>query len=142
MTARMTDEAGRDQRRTEGARSLSRSRSNHVLAGVCGGVADYYQADARAVRLLAILVAVFTGIFPMVFVYLIAAIVLPAEGTAPTPRSAAAGQAGWILGGILIVGGIAGIATIWLHVSWDMLWPIALITFGALIVALTTRPGH
>jgi phage shock protein C len=141
MTAQQTakDMAG-DPSGTDGMRRLHRSGTNRVLAGVCGGIAEYYRADARAVRLLAILVALFTGIFPMLFVYLIAAVILPAED-APVGAGAGvgAGQLGIVLGGLLIVIGAAGIATVWLHVSWDMVWPVALIAFGALTVALALR---
>jgi len=121
-------------------RRLYRSGSNRVFAGVCGGIADYYRADARAVRLLAILVAVFTGIFPLLFAYLIAAVILPSEDT---PASAGTrvepGQLGIVLGGLLVVIGAAGIATVWLHVSWDMVWPVVLIALGVVTVVVALR---
>ena len=139
MTHQTTDDVRHDRRATDGVRHLYRSRSDRVLAGVCGGLADYYRADARAVRLLAVLLAVFTGIFPMLFVYLIAAVVLTAEHATTTRPSAEAGQLVLILGALLIAIGVAGVATVWLQVSWDMLWPIALISTGAVIVALALR---
>ena len=121
MTQQTTDDVRHDRRATDGVRHLYRSRSDRVLAGVCG------------------VLAVFTGIFPMLFVYLIAAVVLPAEDATTTRPSAEAGQLVLILGALLIAIGVAGVATVWLQVSWDMLWPIALISMGAVIVALALR---
>lgn len=142
MTAQMTNDVARDQPRHDRVRVLSRSSSNRVLAGVCGGVAEYYRADPRMVRLLAFLVALFTGIFPMLFLYLIAAILLPADDM---PAAAGArvgpGQLGIIVGALLIVVGIGGIATVWLHVSWDAVWPIVLILLGAVMLLVALR-GH
>jgi phage shock protein C len=141
MTAQHTthDVAG-DRSGADGIQRLYRSESNRVLAGVCGGIAEYYRSDPRAVRLLAILVALFTGIFPLLFVYLIAAVVLPEQGSMAAPGTqAGAGQLGIVLGSLLVVVGAAGIATIWLHVSWDMVWPVALISLGAATLALALR---
>jgi len=142
MTVQMTNDVARDQPHHDRVRVLSRSSSNRVLAGVCGGVAEYYQADPRVVRLLAFLVALFTGILPMLFLYLIAAILLPADDM---PAAAGApvgpGQLGIIVGALLIVVGIGGIATVWLHVSWDAVWPIVLILLGAVMLLVALR-GH
>jgi phage shock protein C len=127
----------------ESVRRLYRSSSNRVFAGVCGGIAEFYRSDPRAVRLLAVLLAVFTGIFPMLFVYLLAAIVLPADGTAAEAgQRTGAGQLGLLVGALLIVAGAAGIATVWLRVSWDSVWPVALIALGALMLVVALRGQH
>jgi phage shock protein PspC (stress-responsive transcriptional regulator) len=142
MTVQMTDDVGRDQRRSDGVRALHRSSSNRILAGVCGGVAEHYRADARAVRLLALLLALFTGIFPMLFVYLIAAIMLPADETlAAAGAQVGPGQLGIVVGGLLVAVGAAGIATVWLHVSWDSVWPVVLILLGTVLLVVALR-GH
>ena len=67
-------------------RRFLRSRTNRVLAGVCGGIAEYYGSDVTAVRILAVVIAVSTGILPLLFLYLIAAVLVPErlDGTAPT----------------------------------------------------------
>ena len=71
---------------TSQGRRFYRSRSNRVLAGVCGGIAEYYGSDPTAVRLLTLVLGLFTGIFPMIVVYLVAAIVLPDhEGASSDP---------------------------------------------------------
>lgn len=42
-------------------RRLHRSRTNRALAGVCGGIAEYYGSDPTAVRLAALIIGLFTG---------------------------------------------------------------------------------
>lgn len=56
---------------------LVRSRSNRVLAGVCGGLGDYFNIDPTVVRLLTLLLIVFGGL--SLWVYIIAQIVMPNE---------------------------------------------------------------
>jgi phage shock protein C len=143
MTTQPTTGVDGDRTGIDDSRRLYRSRSNRVLTGVCGGIAEFYGADARAVRLLAIIVALFTGIFPMILVYLIAAVVLPEHGTPVAPGTpAGAGELGIILGGLLIIVGAVGMATVWLQVSWDVVWPVALVCLGALTLALALRGRH
>jgi phage shock protein C len=45
----------------EEPRKLYRSRSQRMIAGVCGGLADYFNIDATLVRVLFLLLAVFGG---------------------------------------------------------------------------------
>jgi phage shock protein C len=131
-----------DRSGPENVRRLYRSRSDRWIAGVCGGIAESYHADPRAVRLLTILLTVFTGIFPMLFVYLFAAVLLPDDGVEPrTSAQPGAGQLGLLFGALLILAGAAGIATVWLRVSWDAVWPVALIGLGGFIVWVALR-GH
>jgi phage shock protein C len=42
-------------------RKLYRSRTNRQLAGVCGGLAGYFNLDATLIRVLFILLAVLGG---------------------------------------------------------------------------------
>lgn len=57
---------------------LYRSQRDRVLAGVAGGLAEYWDADPSLVRLLWVLVAIFTGGLALI-VYVIMAIVVPDE---------------------------------------------------------------
>jgi phage shock protein C len=43
------------------ARKLYRSKTNRKLAGVCGGLAQYFNVDATLIRVLFILLAVLGG---------------------------------------------------------------------------------
>lgn len=56
---------------------LRRSRTNKVFAGVCGGLGEYWGVDPVVLRLVWILVTVFTGFVPGVIAYILAALVIP-----------------------------------------------------------------
>ena len=58
---------------------LYRSTSNRMLAGVCGGIAEYFGADPTLIRLAYVLLSVFTVAFPGIIVYIIAAIIIPSD---------------------------------------------------------------
>lgn len=57
---------------------LTRSRSNRMLAGVCGGLADYFGLDTSLVRIGFALLTFFTA-FAGIPVYLIMWIIVPEE---------------------------------------------------------------
>jgi phage shock protein C len=42
-------------------RKFYRSRNNHVIAGVCGGLAEYYNADSTLIRAI-VAAAILAGI--------------------------------------------------------------------------------
>lgn len=60
-------------------RRLYRSRKDRKIAGVCGGIAEYFDTDPTLVRLIAVLILIFTGFVPMFLVYLLAWIIIPEE---------------------------------------------------------------
>jgi phage shock protein C len=59
-------------------KKLTRSTSNHMIAGVCAGLGEYLGIDPTVVRLLVIL-AFFTGFGGIALVYLIMALVVPEQ---------------------------------------------------------------
>jgi phage shock protein C len=74
---------------------LVRSTSNRVIGGVCGGVAQYLNMDANLVRILTVLISLFTGV--PVILYIIALFVIPedtSQPTAPPPVTGAPTQPG------------------------------------------------
>lgn len=84
-------------------RRLFRSRSDRVLGGVCGGIGRHYDMDPVLLRILVVVVTVFTGgVF--LLAYVLAWIFIPDEpaywtgpapvGTAPAPAPYAAGGTG------------------------------------------------
>lgn len=48
-----------------------------MISGVCGGLADYINADPTVVRALFVLVSILSAAFPGILVYIILAIVMP-----------------------------------------------------------------
>jgi len=56
---------------------LTRSRKDRMLAGICGGIAEYMDVDPTIVRLIFALATFFTVVFPGVFIYLIMWVVVP-----------------------------------------------------------------
>lgn len=58
--------------------SLRRSRSNRMVAGVCGGLADFFGVSTFWFR-LAFLLAMIPGGVPGILVYLIMMVIVPSE---------------------------------------------------------------
>lgn len=57
-------------------RRLLRSRDDRMIAGVCGGLADYFGVDPTVVRVIAVIALIFG--FPGAFLgYLIAWAIVP-----------------------------------------------------------------
>lgn len=56
---------------------LYRSRTNRIIAGVCGGIADYTNIDPTVIRLLWLLLSLFWG--SGIIAYIIAWIIIPEE---------------------------------------------------------------
>ena len=59
------------------SKPLRRSRSNSMIAGVVGGLADYMGIDATLARVLFVLISVFSAAFPGILVYVILWVVVP-----------------------------------------------------------------
>lgn len=59
-------------------RSLRRSRTNSMIAGVCGGLAEFFGISAFWFR-LAFLIALIPGGVPGILVYLLLWIMIPKE---------------------------------------------------------------
>jgi phage shock protein C len=62
---------------TDNAKKLYRSKKNKVIAGVCAGIADYFNVDPTIVRLIYVLLTIFTAIAPFVIIYLVMWIIVP-----------------------------------------------------------------
>jgi phage shock protein PspC (stress-responsive transcriptional regulator) len=91
---------------------LYRSRTDRWIAGVCGGLGDYFGVDANAVRLAFVVLALWQGMG--LVLYLLMVIILPEEpvrelaleqGLPPVPPEDETQRRGRMLGAILVVGG-------------------------------------
>lgn len=68
-------------------RRLYRNTNDAILGGVCSGLADYLQMDKTVVRVLYVLISVFSALFPGILVYIVLLFVIPPRppGTGPPP---------------------------------------------------------
>ena len=60
-------------------KKLYKSRNVKTLAGVCGGLEDYFNIDVTIIRLIWVAVTIATGFFPGIFAYVAAALIIPDE---------------------------------------------------------------
>lgn len=58
---------------------LVRSKYDRRIAGVCGGIAQFFHVDSTMVRLIVVFLGLVTAIIPMMLAYLVAWIVIPNE---------------------------------------------------------------
>lgn len=50
-----------------------------MIAGICGGLADYLGWDPTVVRLVYVLISILSAAFPGILVYIIAWLIIPEE---------------------------------------------------------------
>ena len=60
-------------------KKLRRSRSDRIIAGVCGGLADYFGLSPTGVRVVYVLASILSVAFPGIIVYLILWALIPSE---------------------------------------------------------------
>lgn len=58
---------------------LHRSRRNRMIAGVCGGIAEWLGWDPTLVRILYVLVSIVSIAFPGILIYILLWIIMPRE---------------------------------------------------------------
>jgi phage shock protein C len=129
-------------------RRLYRSQKNKVIAGVCGGYAEYFDVDPVIMRLLFVLLAFVGG--SGFLIYLVSMILLPkypftvgdvnAVNAAPAPVSKF--NIRYVFGGMLVFFGLIFLLTNlgifeFMHawdISWNFIFPILLILLGMAII--------
>lgn len=149
---------------------LYRSRSDRMLFGVAGGMADWFDVDPSLVRLVWALLVLAGGVG--LLLYIVAAIVIPEEpigraspGTAGAAtgdpaagsaddwdsrgaarRAAGAGSSGtgaMLFGVALVAVGVWFLLSKYLEIDSDILVPGVLIALGAaLVIGALARPGR
>lgn len=58
-------------------KKLYKSANDKLLAGVLGGFAEYFEIDSTIVRLIYVLISLFSAGFPGLLFYIICAIIIP-----------------------------------------------------------------
>lgn len=143
-------------------RKLMRSRTDHMIGGVCGGLASYLGVDPTVVRLIFVLLAIGNG--AGVLIYFVLWIVVPREdrpagagteetisanaseiadrartlgdevrGIAATPNPRAALFFGVALIGLGVVFLLENLHWLWWF-RFDVLWPGLLILAGLMLI--------
>ena len=125
--------------RSNGGRVLRRSRTDQVIAGVCGGLGRYLGIDPVMLRIAFVLLLVTGG--AGFLLYVIAWIAIPEQaegedlGPAPEPRS----DLWWFVGvGLIALGGVLLIDRL---VPWfdRVVGPMVLLAVGVAVLYRGTR---
>lgn len=66
-------------------RRLTRSAKHKMIAGVCGGLAEYFVLDPTLVRVAYVIVSIISAAFPGILAYIILMIVMPPPDQSGTP---------------------------------------------------------
>jgi phage shock protein C len=137
---------------------LYRSRRDRMLAGVAGGLAEIWGADATLVRLIWALLVIFTGGIALV-VYIVMAIIVPEEEEvypggvparttgvapgAPAAHSTGGGMSpGLLVGGFLVIlGGFFLVREFVPQIDFDFLWPFILVAIGVVLIVTAMGRG-
>ncbi len=114
---------------------LYRSRTEKTIAGVCGGLGEYFGIDPTFIRVIAVLLIFADGLG--LIAYLIAWLVMPKQplDAVGTPRAEYASWNRYIPGAILV--GLGIVFILHRHYWWwhmERFWPVLLIAFGLLLV--------
>lgn len=67
-------------------KQLTRS-TDKMLAGVCSGIAEYFDLDPTLVRVCYAVLTIFTTCFPGLLLYLLLILIMPAAPQASAPSS-------------------------------------------------------
>jgi phage shock protein C len=113
---------------------LYRSTSDRAIAGVCGGLAQYFKVDPALVRILFLVFALAGG--ASILLYIVLWLAVPSGNGA---AFAATSHAGNETVGVVLI----SIGALWLlanigalsFIEWRFAWPIALVALGVLLLS-------
>lgn len=136
---------------------LYRSKTNRMVAGVCGGLGDYFNLDPVLFRILFVALAIAGG--SGILIYIILIFVVPEEGgngnvtvegvvqevreSVQKTAEEAKSNPNWLdsrrnlLAALIIAVGVVALLNQfgpfhWL--SWDRFWPLVIIAVGVLLI--------
>ena len=58
-------------------KKLYKSNKDRVIGGILGGLGEYMDIDPTILRLAFLLIAIMTGLFPALVIYIIASFIVP-----------------------------------------------------------------
>lgn len=131
-------------------KKLFRSIDDNIIAGVCGGLAKYFQIDSSLIRIIFILLAIGGGSGFLIYLILWLVIPIEKETEREVNKDKAKSMAKKIkfetkikrtkriniLGVVLI---LVGLVSLWNQIfpkmiDWDIFWPIVLVLIGMLLI--------
>jgi phage shock protein C len=121
-------------------RVVRRSRSERVVAGVCGGVGRYLGVDPVLLRIAFIILALANGLG--VVAYVVAWVAIPEEqpDQPPGPPSEPRRETGrLVLGGSLVVLGLVLLLDRLAPELDELFWPVALVAVGVAVMLVGLR---
>ena len=141
------------------SRRLERSRTNRVIAGVCGGLGEYLDIDATFVRVAMVVLTLVGGAGILIYIVLLVLMPLPGESPMFGPSTAAtqsdatsttpavpdpeSAERRRYAVGILLVGVGAifflGNLGVFRGLDWKYIWPLVIIALGVFLIAQRTR---
>lgn len=113
---------------------IFRSRTNRMLAGVCGGLGEHFHIDPTILRILFVILGLFQFGFALV-AYIIGIVVLKENPYESEPIHVDSQKTNLFLGAGLILFGILSLVKNYIGwFDWRFITPVALIAVGALIL--------
>lgn len=125
-------------------KKFQRDTQHKVIGGVCAGLANYFDIDATLLRLLLAFLILFAG--TGFWLYIILWIVMPAgriepssdgvETFVPETTQEPKNSRGSMIVGLTLIGlGALGLLHRFVpEFNWQMVWPIALIVLGLVLI--------
>jgi len=119
---------------------VRRSRSERVIAGVCGGLGRYLGIDPVLLRVAFIILALANGLG--LIAYVVAWVAIPEEGqdqpaaAVPEPRRETGRL---VLGGSLVVLGLVLLLDRLAPDLDELFWPVAVVAVGVAIILVGLR---
>ncbi|PLV56184.1 PspC domain-containing protein [Thermotoga sp. SG1] len=116
---------------------LKRSKKNRIIAGVCGGIAEYFGVDPTLVRLIWVLITLAWG--AGLLLYIVAWLIMPEEeGEEETRPFQNTEGLKILLGGLLVLLGaillVSAFVPFLFSVSWKVVLAVLLLIFGVLLL--------
>jgi phage shock protein C len=121
-------------------RLVRRSRTERVIAGVCGGIGRYLGVDPVLLRIAFIVLALANGLG--VIGYVVAWVAIPEEGPdQPAARMAEPRRetGRLVLGGALVVLGLVLLLDRLAPSLDELFWPVAVVAVGVAIILVGLR---
>jgi phage shock protein C len=114
------------------SKTLYRSKTDRVIFGVCGGIAEYFGIDSTLVRIITVVLAMINTSFSVL--YLILGLIMPENPSKKKGKPVVKMKNTlWIGAGLIIIGGLLLLDT-YNVLNWNQIWPVLLIIIGGYLL--------